>query len=111
MKLPQFLKSFIAWIAKTPTEVIVMADVNATGNVVGAVDLDALPADVAPVIPVVAVIAVAAGEAQPAPVAAGASGSGRALDAFDKLKTILKSLGHEIPVYFDEAVALAKKAL
>lgn len=32
-------------------------------------------------------------------------------DLIAKLETILSALGHEIPVFWDEAVALAKKAL
>lgn len=84
MTLPRILKSFLAWIAKTPTEVIVMSDVNAPGNVVGAVDLDALPADVAPAIPVMAVIAAAA--TAPAPVAIKATELQKLEDLIDKLE-------------------------
>ncbi len=32
-------------------------------------------------------------------------------DLIAKLETILSALGHEFPVFWDEAVALAKKAL
>lgn len=32
-------------------------------------------------------------------------------DLIAKLETILSALGHELPVFWDEAVALAKKAL
>jgi hypothetical protein len=32
-------------------------------------------------------------------------------DVIGKLETILAALGHELPVFWDEAVALAKKAL
>jgi len=42
---------------------------------------------------------------EPAPVAAPAP------DLIAKLETILSALGHELPVFWDEAVALAKKAL
>lgn len=32
-------------------------------------------------------------------------------DAIEKLEAILAALGHKLPVFWDEAVALAKKAL
>jgi len=57
---------------------------------------------IAPSAPVVVVPEVAAPVAQvsaPAP------------DLIAKLETILSALGHELPVFWDEAVALAKKAL
>lgn len=46
----------------------------------------------------------------------GKAGTGVAVDApasdlVETLETILKALGHEIPVFWNEAVALAKKAI
>ncbi len=57
----------------------------------------------APVVVVPEVAAPVAQVSEPAPAPAP--------DLIAKLETILSALGHELPVFWDEAVALAKKAL
>ncbi|MEB0133558.1 hypothetical protein, partial [Pseudomonas sp. CCI2.4] len=91
----KFLKSFIARIAKYLTEVSAMSD-------------ELIPADSALTELTVNDLAASlvAAPANPAPLDGVVSET-----IFGKLKTILEALGHELPVFFDEAVALAKKAL
>lgn len=98
---------FLAWIAKTPIEEMNMPDqYDANGQLIApeltanglAASLVAAPADPVAADPI----------AQAAPTLM----TGFVQESiFDKLKTILGALGHELPVFFDEAVALAKKAL
>ncbi|WP_448120067.1 hypothetical protein [Pseudomonas veronii] len=75
-----------AWIAKLFVEAPVMSELP--------VEVQAAIASSAPV-----VAPSNADAADPAP------------DLIAKLETILSALGHELPVFWDEAVALAKKAL
>jgi hypothetical protein len=46
-----------------------------------------------------------------AQISAPAAVDASAPDLVETLETILKALGHELPVFWDEAVALAKKAI
>lgn len=96
MKAPNFLKSIIAWIAKPFVEAPVMSELP--------VEVQTTIASSAPVV-VVPDAAPVAQVSEPDPVAAPAP------DLIAKLETILSALGHELPVFWDEAVALAKKAL
>lgn len=96
MKAPNFLKSIVAWIAKLFVEAPVMSELP--------VEVQVAIASSAPVV-VVPDAAPVAQVSEPAPVAAPAP------DLIAKLETILSALGHELPVFWDEAVALAKKAL
>ena len=96
MKIPNFLKSIVAWIAKLFVEAPVMSELP--------VEVQNAIASSAPVV-VVPDAAPVAQVGEPAPVAAPAP------DLIAKLETILSALGHELPVFWDEAVALAKKAL
>jgi hypothetical protein len=100
---------FLAWIAKPkPTEEMKMPEDTVVGDVqfisaeLTANDL-AASLTAAPTDPVAAA---------PITQAAPTLMTGFVNESiFDKLKTILGALGHELPVFFDEAVALAKKAL
>ena len=47
----------------------------------------------------------------PAQISSPAVDDAPAPDLVETLETILKALGHELPVFWDEAVALAKKAI
>lgn len=96
MKTPNFLKSIVAWIAKPFVEAPVMSELP--------VEVQTAIASSAPVV-VVPDAAPVAQVSEPAHVAAPAP------DLIAKLETILSALGHELPVFWDEAVALAKKAL
>lgn len=109
----KFLKSLLAWIAKTPIEEKTMTDTydangqliqpapELTADALAASLLNAQPATVE--LPAVAEPVI---QTEAAPMIGVVSES-----IFEKLKTILGALGHELPVFFDEAVALAKKAL
>lgn len=96
MKAPNFLKSIVAWIAKPFVEAPVMSELP--------VEVQTTIASSAPVV-VVPDAAPVAQVSEPEPVAAPAP------DLIAKLETILSALGHELPVFWGEAVALAKKAL
>jgi hypothetical protein len=82
------IKSILAWFSGLFTKGTTMAD--ETNTDVGATASIAADADSTVVV---------MKEAVPEP------------DLIAKLETILSALGHELPVFWDEAVALAKKAL
>ena len=86
-----------AWIAKLFVEAPVMSELP--------VEVQNAIASSAPVVVVPEAAALIAPVSEPEPVAAPAP------DLIAKLETILSALGHELPVFWDEAVALAKKAL
>ncbi|MEE3504848.1 hypothetical protein QN399_00975 [Pseudomonas sp. 10C3] len=88
MKLPKFLKPFIARIAKTPKEVIAMPDETVVINAG-----DQLP-------PVTAATPMPA--VQP-PAAAPVLNT-------DTLKAVLAALGYPVPAVWDEAIAISKKS-
>ena len=96
MKIPNFLKSIVAWIAKPFVETPVMSELP--------VEVQTAIASSAQVV-VASDVASVAQVSEPAPVAAPTP------DLIAKLETILSALGHELPVFWDEAVALAKKAI
>ncbi|EXF96285.1 hypothetical protein HK44_020585 [Pseudomonas fluorescens HK44] len=124
------LNSLIAWIAKHFTESKTMTDTN-DGAPAAEMTVNDLQATLAPA---AAPALLDAGSASPAsepvdllglaavavklvdPAAAPAVDAVLALDAMipagtiTKLETILGALGHELPAFWAEAVALAKKA-
>ncbi|MDY7559948.1 hypothetical protein QN366_04900 [Pseudomonas sp. CCC3.2] len=92
----KFLKFFIARIAKYLTEVSAMSDEPIpTDSALTELTVNELTASL-----------VAAPLVEPAFVVVLVPET-----IFAKLETILGALGHELPVFFYEAVALAKKAL
>lgn len=118
MKLPKFLKSFIARIAKYLTEVSAVTDEA----------LIPAPSDPAPLLPALSVAAgvdvavLTQGTAEgplypmpapaaPAPVLVAEPAKPTASALICNLEKALTAMGHELPVFWAEAVALAKKAM
>lgn len=91
------LKSITAWFTGLFKKDTAMTDETQAAAVVETPVADAAPAAV-----VVAPVAVA----EPAPVAVAAT----PVDT-DTLKSILAALGHDLDAVWDDAIALAKKAL
>jgi hypothetical protein len=119
MKLPKFLKSFIARIAKYLTEVSAVTDETLIGSDGAAALVVAAPA-ATPAAVDVAVFTQGAAEGPtypmpapvaPAPVLAPEPAKPTASALIAKLEAALTAMGHELPVFWDEAVALAKKAV
>ncbi|WP_277963885.1 hypothetical protein [Pseudomonas sp. RIT-To-2] len=98
MSIRNHLYSITAWFAGLFKKDTVMTDETQAAAVVETPAADATPAAV-----VVAPVAVAA---EPAPVAVVAT----PVDT-DTLKSILAALGHDLEAVWDDAIALAKKAL
>ncbi|WP_265532578.1 hypothetical protein [Pseudomonas saponiphila] len=91
---------FPAWIAKLLKEAPAMSDMPVEPQ-----------ATAAPAPAVVAEAAPAVGAIAPYSFVPDAPASAQAPDLIAKLEAILAALGHELPVFWGEAVALAKKAL
>ncbi|WP_110947403.1 hypothetical protein [Pseudomonas bohemica] len=91
------LKTIRAWITGLFTKEPVMADETVATDVVDTAVVDTGDTAVVPVAETTAAVA-------EVPAV-------QSTDLITKLETILTALGHEFPVFWDEAVALAKKAL
>ncbi len=100
----KFLKSISAWFAGLFKKGTVMTD--ETQAVAAEVQPAASPAPVDPIPVLVEQVVV-----QPAPVLAPEPAKPTASALIAKLEAALTAMGHELPVFWDEAVALAKKAL
>jgi hypothetical protein len=105
------LESIWAFIKGPFTEVSVMPDdliqSGTTDSTAQAVALNAAAMNVALSQPSANQIATDT----PAQISSPAAVDAPAPDLVETLETILKALGHQLPVFWDEAVALAKKAL
>lgn len=105
------LKSIWAFIKGPFTEVPAMPDdliqSGTTDSTAQAAALKAAAINVALSLPAAGQIATDA----PAQISSPAVVDVPAPDLVETLETILKALGHELPVFWDEAVALAKKAI
>lgn len=100
----KFLKSIGTWFAGLFTKGKVMTD--ETQAAAAEVQPAASPADPIPVLVEQVVAPVA-----PAPVLAPEPAKPTADALVSKLEAALTAMGHELPIFWKEAVALAKKAL
>lgn len=105
------LKSIWAFIKGPFTEVSAMPDdliqSGATDSTAQAVALNAAALATTFPQPTACQIAIES----PAQISSPAVDDAPAPDLVETLETILKALGHELPVFWDEAVALAKKVI